>query len=131
MRDLSPVGIWPLEAPPLGSPVTAGERCFVFDTAGGILALGADGRRLWSIKLDAVVAGSPLIQNDLLWLLDREGHLHARSLTDGAARGEVELGILPSGGLLQLGNQTLVPVAARDGAAHCSGSRARSKSCAA
>ncbi len=110
-RDLSPVGIWPLEAPILGAPVTADERCFVFDTAGGILALGPDGRRLWAIKLDSVVAGSPLIQNDLLWLLDVEGHLHARSLTDGAARGAVELGVLPSGGLLQVGNQTLVPVA--------------------
>jgi outer membrane protein assembly factor BamB len=110
-RDLSPVGAWPLEAPLLGSPVTAGERCFVFDSAGGILALGPDGRRLWSIKLDAAVAGPPLIQDDLVWLLDREGHLHARSLADGAAREQLELGVLPTGGLLQVGPEAIVPVA--------------------
>jgi len=110
-RDLSPVGAWPLEAPLLASPVTAGERCFVFDSAGGILALGPNGRRLWSIKLDAAVAGPPLIQDELVWLLDREGHLHARSLADGAAREQLELGVLPAGGLLQVGPEAIVPVA--------------------
>jgi hypothetical protein len=91
--------------------VTAGARCFVFDSAGGVLALGQDGRRLWSIKLDAAVAGSPLIHDDLVWLLDREGHLHARSLADGTAREQLELGILPTGGLLQVGPEAVVPVA--------------------
>jgi len=110
-RDLSPVGAWPLEAPLLASAVTAGERCFVFDSAGGILALGPNGRRLWSIKLDAAVAGPPLIQDELVWLLDREGHLHARSLADGAAREQLELGVLPAGGLLQVGPEAIVPVA--------------------
>ena len=110
-RDLSPVGAWPLEAPLLGSPVTAGDRCFVLDSAGGIMALGPDGRRHWSIKLDSAVAGPPLIQDDLVWLLDREGHLHARSLADGAAREQLELGVLPCGGLLQVGPEAIVPVA--------------------
>ncbi len=110
-RDLSPVGAWRLEAPLLGSPVSVGERCFVFDGAGGILALSADGHRLWSTKLDATIAGPPLIQDDLLWLLDRDGHLHARALADGADRGQIELGVLPCGGLTRVGTHALVPVA--------------------
>jgi hypothetical protein len=110
-RDLSPVGAWSLEAPLLGSPVAVGDRCFVLDSAGRVMVLGPDGARLWSIKLDAAVAGPPLIQGDLVWLLDREGHLHARSLSDGASREQIELGVLPCGGLLQVGPQVIVPVA--------------------
>ena len=52
-RDLSPVGAWPLEAPLAGRLAVVGGRCFVVDAAGGVLAFGRDGRRLWSIKLDA------------------------------------------------------------------------------
>ncbi len=110
-RDLSPLGAWPLEAPLLGAPVAAGKLCFVFDTAGGVLAINAEGRRTWSIKLDAPVAGVPMIENDRVWLLDREGHLHARSLADGGARQQVDLGVLPCGGLFPLEGMVLVPSA--------------------
>ena len=59
-RDLSPLGAWPLEAPLVRSARGGGRiRCFVFDGGGGVLALSRDGRRLWSIKLGAVAAGTP------------------------------------------------------------------------
>jgi hypothetical protein len=109
-RDLSPVGAWALEAPLVERPMTVGDRCFAYDAAGGILALGREGQRLWSIKLDEVAVGTPVIANDLIWFLDRSGRLHGRALADGAARERVDLGVLPVGGLIQLGTQMVVPV---------------------
>jgi outer membrane protein assembly factor BamB len=110
-RDLSPVGAWPLAAPLVGQPVVVGGRCFIFDGAGGVLALGPEGRRLWSITLEAPAAGAPVVQGDLVWLLDRRGRLYGRSLADGSARQQLDLGILPTGGMLVVGSQPFAPVA--------------------
>ncbi|MGC8638318.1 MAG: PQQ-binding-like beta-propeller repeat protein [Isosphaeraceae bacterium] len=110
-RDLSPIGSWPLEAPLLSRPVAVGDRVFVFDGGGGVMALSRDGRKLWTIKLDAPVAGTPLIDGQLVWFLDRQGRLHARSLEGGAGRQRIDLGILPAGGMLAIGAQPIAPVA--------------------
>jgi hypothetical protein len=110
-RDLSPLGAWPLEAPLVGRPVVVGGFAFVFDGAGGVLALSREGRRLWSIKLGAVAAGDPVIDGDRVWLLDRAGRLEGRSLTSGASGQRFDLGVLPAGGLVLAGSKTLVPVA--------------------
>ena len=110
-RDLSPLGAWPLEAPLVGRPVVVGGYGFVFDGAGGVLAVSPEGRRLWSIKLGAVAAGDPVIKGDRVWLLDRTGRLESRILATGAADQQLELGLLPAGGLVTAGSKTLVPVA--------------------
>jgi outer membrane protein assembly factor BamB len=111
VRDLSPIGAWPLSAPLVGQPVAVGGRVFVFDGAGGVMTLGREGRRLWSIALEAPAAGSPLIQGDSVWFLDRQGRLYGRALADGAARVRLDLGILPTGGMLVVGPQPFAPVA--------------------
>jgi hypothetical protein len=110
-RDLSPLGAWPLEAPLVGRPVVAGQFAFVFDAAGGVLAISREGRRLWSIKLGAVAAGDPVIDGDRVWLLDRTGRLEGRSLASGARGQSFDLGVLPAGGLVLAGSKTIVPVA--------------------
>jgi outer membrane protein assembly factor BamB len=110
-RDLSPIDSWPLDAPLLGRPVAVGDRVFVFDSGGGVLALSRQGRKLWAIKLEAPVTGSPLIEGDHVWLLDRQGGLSARGLGDGASRQKLDLGILPAGGLLAVGTQPIAPLA--------------------
>ena len=83
----------------------------MFDGAGGVLALGREGRRLWSIKLGDVAAGDPVIDGDRVWLLDRTGRLEGRSLANGASGQRFDLGVLPAGGLVLAGSETLVPVA--------------------
>ncbi len=110
-RDLSPLGAWPLAAPLAEGPVHSGEHAFVYDTAGGVMAMGPEGRLIWSIKLDTAATGSPLLQGDRLWLADRDGHLHERALADGAERRQLVLGVLPAGGLIALGRMVLVSVA--------------------
>jgi len=110
-RDLSPVGSWALEAPLAGSPAGIGDGCFVMDRAGGVMAFGHDGKRAWSINLGSEVAGSPLIQNQTVWMLTRDGILHVRGRSDGAERGRIALGILPAGGLLTAGTHALVAAA--------------------
>ena len=70
-RDFSPVGSWVLEAPLARPPVGGGDGCFVMDRAGGIAAVGHDGKRQWSIDLKAAVVGSPLVQEKTVWLLDQ------------------------------------------------------------
>jgi outer membrane protein assembly factor BamB len=110
VRDLSPVGAWPLEAPPDGGPVTAGGHGFVFDTGGGVLALGGDGRRLWSARLGDVAVGPPVVRDGTVWILDRGGHLEVRAVADGSPRGRLDLGILPAGGMFLVDNQIFVPI---------------------
>jgi outer membrane protein assembly factor BamB len=110
-RDLSPLGAWPLEAPLVGNPIAIGDHVFVFDGGGGVLCIGRDVRRLWSIKLAALAAGAPVIEGGLVWFLDRSGRLEGRSLADGAPRQHLELAALPAGGLILAGTQTLVPIA--------------------
>jgi hypothetical protein len=110
-RDLSPLGAWPLAAPLAEDPVLSGGRVFVYDTAGGVMALGSEGRLLWSIKLDAVATGTPFLEDDRLWLADRDGHLHQRALSDGAAQRQLALRLLPAGGFIALGQTVLVSAA--------------------
>ncbi len=108
-RDFSPVGSWELEAPLSGPPAPAGDGCFVMDRAGGVVAVGRDGARLWSIKLGAAPVGAPLVQDNAVWFLTSDGNLHIRARSDGAAIDKLSLGILPVGGLLQAGKQIVVP----------------------
>jgi outer membrane protein assembly factor BamB len=107
-RDLSPAGTWPLEAPLAGPPVPVEGGCIVMDRAGRVINFGRDGQRAWSINLGAEVVGAPLVRDRSLWLVTRDGKLHVRSLADGGEQERHVLGILPSGGLMRLGDLTLI-----------------------
>jgi outer membrane protein assembly factor BamB len=107
-RDLSPAGSWALDAPLAGAPVAAGDGCFVMDRAGGVVAVGRDGKRQWSINLKAAAVGAPLVRDNTVWFLTSDGNLHVRARSDGAELDRVSLGILPDGGLMQAGKQVLV-----------------------
>ena len=91
-----------------GEPAASGDGCFVMDRGGGITALGRDGKRLWSINLKAAAVGKPLVQDQTVWFLTADGNLHVRARADGGELDRISLGILPDGGLLQLGKQVLV-----------------------
>jgi hypothetical protein len=80
----------------------------VMDRAGGVVAVGRDGARLWSVNLKSAPVGSPLVQNNAVWFLTSDGNLHIRARSDGAAIDRLSLGILPDGGLLQAGKDILV-----------------------
>jgi hypothetical protein len=108
-RDLSPVGSWALNAPLAGHPIGIGETCFVMDRTGGVMAFGRDGQRAWSIQLDSAVVGAPVVVDQLVWFLTRGGKLHVLALSNGQEREPLELGALPSGGLLMAGKQEIVP----------------------
>src|SRR5262249_41376176 len=102
-RDLSPVGSWALDAPLAGPPFGTKDMCFVMARAGGIMAFGRDGQRIWSTQLESAVIGSPLLLDQSVWLITQRGKLHVRALSDGGARGELALSVLPAGGLLVAG----------------------------
>src|SRR5258708_1947305 len=72
-RDLSPVGAWPLEARLWGRPVGLGDGGLVSDRAGGVMAFGRDGQRIWSIKLGAEVVGSPQVLGRSILFLTADG----------------------------------------------------------
>jgi outer membrane protein assembly factor BamB len=108
-RDLSPIGSWALDAPLAGPPIGIGEKCFVMDRAGGVIAFGRDGQRIWSIQLDSAVVGTPVVLDQLIWFLTRGGNLHVRDLSNGKERERLVLGALPSGGVVMAGKQELVP----------------------
>jgi outer membrane protein assembly factor BamB len=110
-RDLSPVGSWALDTPLAGPPIGIGETCFVMDRAGGVMAFGRDGQRLWSIKLDSAAIGRPVVVDQLIWFLTGGGKLHVRNLSDGQEREQIALGTLPSAGVVMAGKQELVPAA--------------------
>ncbi len=112
VRDLSPIGSWPLEAPLAGPPLGTPDACFILDRAGGVMALGKDGKRIWSINLKSEVVGTPTIQEKSVWLLTKDGTLHARARADGAEQYRRPLGLLPSGGLLIAGTRALASAAA-------------------
>ena len=107
-RDLSPVGSWPLAAPLSGHPVGFGDIAVVMDRAGGIIAFGRDGKKLWTIGLGAEVAAPPLVQAQSILFLTRDGKLHIRSRADGTQIGEKALAILPAGGLWAFANRVVV-----------------------
>ena len=108
-RDLSPVGTWALDGPLAAQPVGVAGNGFVMDRSGGVMAFSQDGRRAWSIKLDSAVVGAPMVVDQLVWFLTRRGKLHVRDLSNGENHAIVELGTLPSGGLLMAGKQEIVP----------------------
>jgi outer membrane protein assembly factor BamB len=114
-RDLSPAGAWPLDAPLALPPATVSGRVYLADTAGGVLALGADGERLWSATLGeksgpVEVVGPPAVRGQAVWFLARDGTLHARSLADGSSVATIPLNILPAGGPVAVGNDLAIPV---------------------
>jgi hypothetical protein len=110
-RDLSPVGSWRLDAPPAVPPATVNGRCYLADTAGGVLALGEDGRRVWSCKLPgtATVAGPPSARGPSVWFLTRDGSLHARDAASGEPAASLALGVLPAGGPVAVGDDLAIP----------------------
>jgi outer membrane protein assembly factor BamB len=111
-RDLSPAGAWPLEVALAVPPVAVTGRCFLADKAGGILALGPEGQRLWSSRLrDSVAAGPPVVKDQAAWFLARDGSLQRLNVADGAVLDRIELGVLPAGGLRTAGPDLVVPVA--------------------
>jgi outer membrane protein assembly factor BamB len=111
-RDLSPVGAWPLDAPLAGPPVGLGDGGLVMDRAGGVMAFGRDGQRVWSTKLSAEVVGPPQVLGRSILLLTADAVLHVRSRSDGAPLGQHPLGIMPAAGPIPGPRQTLIPVAA-------------------
>jgi outer membrane protein assembly factor BamB len=109
-RDLSPVGSWALDAPLTQPPIGIENMCFVMDRAGGVMAFDQDGQRKWSIHLESAVIGSPVVRDHSVWVVTERGKLHVRGQSDGQARAELALSVLPSGGLMMAGKQILVPV---------------------
>jgi hypothetical protein len=111
-RDLSPIGAWPLEAPAATPPFAVAGHLFVVDRAGGVIAIGPDGQRLWAITLKGgAPVGAPVVADQSVVFLSGDGALERISLTDGAPLEEHRLGILPAGGPLSLGSRFVVPVA--------------------
>ena len=111
--DLSPLGAWTLDAPLALPPSAVAGRCFLADTTGGVLAVGEDGQRLWSVKLpgaSSAVAEPPAVRGETVWLLARDGSLHARSLADGSPVARTDLGVLPADGPVACGADLVVPV---------------------
>ncbi len=111
-RDLSPIDSWPLDAALAADPATVEGRGYVTDAHGGVLALGDDGRRLWSARLGegTMVVGSPAVRGGEVWFLSRDGRLSARVLDDGSKGASHALGILPAGGPVAVGKELAVPV---------------------
>ncbi len=111
LRDLSPQGSWTLEAPLATPPAAVEGKVFIADESGGILALGPDGRRLWSIRLSGPPPfGPPVVRRSTAWFLARDGRLEGRALADGAPAGNVALGVLPAGPPFSLDGELVVPV---------------------
>jgi outer membrane protein assembly factor BamB len=109
-RDLSPQGSWSLDAPRLLGPVVVADHAFVGDSAGNVVAFAPDGRRLWSVKLrDTIPAGPPAILDQSAWFLGRDGSVQRFSLSDGSPQSVTKLDVLPTGGLLAVGPELVVP----------------------
>ena len=97
------MGSWALDAPLAGEPAPAGDGCFVMDRAGGIMAVGRDGKRLWSINLKAATVGVASGPGSHGLVLDERRQPSRSRRSDGAELDRISLGILPDGGLLQAG----------------------------
>ena len=108
-RDLSPVGSWQLEGPPVDGPIVVDQLCFVFDLSGTAMALDREGRNLWTIHLYDPIVGHPVIRGGRVCLIDQKGRLHLRSVEDGRELDRRDLGILPAGGLLALEDSIVIP----------------------
>ena len=111
-RDLSAIGAWTLDAPRALGPVGLGGNAVVIDAAGNVLAFGPDGQKLWTAGLkSAPPLGPPLLKDDALWFLSRDGALERRSMTDGSFLDRVDLGVMPTSGMNTDGPDMLVPAA--------------------
>jgi outer membrane protein assembly factor BamB len=109
-RDLSPLGAWTLDAPRALGPIGLGENAVVIDAAGNVLAFAPDGQKLWTVGLkSAPPLGPPLLKDDALWFLSRDGALERRSIRDGSFIDRVDLGVLPTSGMNTDGPDMLVP----------------------
>jgi hypothetical protein len=110
-RDLSPSGAWPLDAPLALPPQAVAGRAFLADEGGTVLAIGPEGQRLWSITLPAgAPSGAPVVVDDSVWFLARDGSLLRQAVADGKPLDRLELGFLPAGGLHAVGSDLVVPV---------------------
>jgi outer membrane protein assembly factor BamB len=111
-RDLSPTGSWELDAPLAGPLVGQGGTCFVMDRSGGVMTVGSDGKRGWSIKLGSEVVGAPLVRDQSIWFVTKDGSREIRARSDGSQRDRMALGVLPKAGLVAVGNHVLVATGA-------------------
>jgi hypothetical protein len=110
-RDLSPAGVWPLDAPLALPPRAVSGRAFLADEGGRVLAIGPEGQRLWSVTLPAgAPAGPPVVLSDSVWFLARDGTFQRLALADGNPLDRLELEFLPAGGLATVGTDLVVPV---------------------
>ena len=111
-RDLSALGAWTLDAPRALGPIGLGGNAVVIDAAGNVLAFGPDGQKLWTVTLkSAPPLGPPLLKDDALWFLSRDGALERRSIRDGSFLDRVDLGVMPTSGMNTDGPDLLVPAA--------------------
>lgn len=89
-----------------------GGSVVLIDAAGGVMSFGPEGQRSWSVDLrDPPPLGPPILKDDALWFLSRDGTLQRRSMTDGSGMDRVDLGIQPTAGLNTDGPDFLVPTA--------------------
>ena len=79
-------------------------------SAVGFLPLSADGRRLWAATLrEPRVVGPPVVRDHAAWFVTREGTIEALGLADGAVVRHDPLGVAPSGGLLVVDDDLVIP----------------------
>ncbi|GAC1464522.1 MAG: hypothetical protein NVSMB9_03270 [Isosphaeraceae bacterium] len=115
--DLSIVGSWTLAGPLALLPTSISDHCFLADKGGGLLALGKEGKQLWSTPSvdkqsvpSKLPVGSPAVLDQSLWFLNRDGSLQIRNLADGTLRETRRLDSLPAGGPIPLGPDLIIPV---------------------
>ncbi len=112
-RDLSPIGSWRLDAPLAIPPTTIDGRCYLTDSAGGVLALAKDGTKLWSVKLGkagiAAFSGPPAGLVTSVWFLGRDGSIEARDVASGDVNASNTLGVLPAGGPIAFEDRLAIP----------------------
>ncbi len=111
-QTLDPIGAWTLEAPRALGPSAVSGNAVIIDAAGGVLVFGPEGERMWTAELgDPPPLGPPILKDDALWFLSRDGALQRRGLQDGGGVERVDLDILPVAGLNTDGPDLLIPSA--------------------
>jgi outer membrane protein assembly factor BamB len=112
-RDLSSLGAWNLEVPRAYGPVGLdGKNALLVDKGGGTFLFDPEGNRAWAADLgDAPPSGPPIVKADAIWILSQDGALQKRALADGSLLEQVDLLILPSGGLRSIGEDVIVGAA--------------------
>ncbi len=108
-RDLSAASMVDLTSPRTRGPVAAGGHAFVSDAAGDVIVFAADGRRLWSTKLQSPMSDAPAVFKGAAWFLTRSGSIESRNLADGSWVEQLRLGFLPAGPPLACGTTLVVP----------------------